>query len=154
MESSPAKSRHISWPHLAAAALGIAVSAYAVQVHHVVAAGGQSACGISATVNCDAVIGSKFGVILGLPLGIWGMVYFALMILTAINDQKTSLRQATLMRLALAAAGFVAVLGLAYISYIVIRVTCPVCMIIHVIITLTFLYSLFETWRICRKSTF
>jgi len=153
MQNLSAKSRHISWPHIVAALAGIAVSAYAVQVHHIVAAGGQSACGISATVNCDAVIGSKFGVILGLPLGIWGMVYFALMVLTAINDSKISLRKAALIRLGLTTTGFVAVLGLAYISYIVIGVTCPVCMTIHVIITLIFIYSLFETWRICRKST-
>jgi uncharacterized membrane protein len=146
--------RQISWPHLLLGLAGLAVSAYAIHVHQVVAAGGQSACGISATINCDAVIGSKYGVLLGLPLGVWGMAYFALMMLTSITDPTTPPRIAVLMRVMVATAGFLMVLGLAYISYIIIRVTCPVCMTIHVIITLVFIYSLFEMWRMSRISTF
>lgn len=146
--------RQISWPHLLLGLAGLAVSAYAIHVHQVVAAGGQSACGISATINCDTVIGSKYGVLLGLPLGVWGMAYFALMLLTSITDPTTPPRIAVLMRTMVAAAGFITVLGLAYISYIIIKVTCPVCMTIHVIITIVFLYSLFEMWRMRRKSTF
>jgi len=153
--SSPdAAKRQISWPHLLLGLAGLAVSAYAIHVHQVVAAGGQSACGISATINCDAVIGSKYGVLLGLPLGVWGMAYFALMMLTSVTDPTTPPRIAVLMRVIVAAAGFVTVLGLAYISYIIIKVTCPVCMTIHVIITIVFLYSLFEMWQMRRKSTF
>jgi uncharacterized membrane protein len=146
--------RQISWPHLLLGLAGLAVSAYAIHVHNIVAAGGQSACGISATINCDAVIGSKYGVLLGLPLGVWGMAYFALMMLTSITDPTTPPRIAVLMRVMVATAGFLMVLGLAYISYIIIRVTCPVCMTIHVIITLVFIYSLFEMWRMSRISTF
>jgi uncharacterized membrane protein len=146
--------RQISWPHLLLGLAGLAVSAYAIHVHQVVAAGGQSACGISATINCDAVIGSKYGVLLGLPLGVWGMAYFALMMLTSITDPTTPPRIAVLMRVMVATAGFLMVLGLAYISYIIIRVTCPVCMTIHVIITLVFIYSHFEMWRMSRISTF
>jgi uncharacterized membrane protein len=146
--------RQISWPHLLLGLAGLAVSAYAIHVHNIVAAGGQSACGISVTINCDAVIGSKYGVLLGLPLGVWGMAYFALMMLTSITDPTTPPRIAVLMRVMVATAGFLMVLGLAYISYIIIRVTCPVCMTIHVIITLVFIYSLFEMWRMSRISTF
>lgn len=146
--------RQISWPHLVLGLIGLAVSAYAIHVHNVVAAGGQSACGISATVNCDAVIGSKYGVLLGLPLGVWGMAYFALLMLTSVTDPTTPPRIAVLMRTMVATAGFFMVLGLAYISYIIIKVTCPVCMTIHVIITLVFLYSLYEMWLMSRKSTF
>jgi uncharacterized membrane protein len=151
--SDPAK-RQISWPHLLLGLAGLVVSAYAIHVHNIVAAGGQSACGISATINCDAVIGSKYGVLLGLPLGVWGMAYFALMMLTSVTDPTTPPRIAVLIRAMLATAGFLTVLGLAYISYIIIKITCPVCMTIHVIITLVFLYSLFEMWRMSRKSTF
>jgi uncharacterized membrane protein len=152
--SANSAKRQISWPHLVLALAGLAVSAYAIHVHHLVAAGGQSACGISATVNCDAVIGSKYGVLLGLPLGVWGMAYFAVMILTAITDSTTPRRIAVLIRAIVAAAGFFAVLGLAYISYIIIKITCPVCMTIHVIISIVFLYSLYELWRLRRESTF
>lgn len=153
ISANPAK-RQLSWPHLLLGLAGLAVSAYAIQVHNVVVAGGQSACGVSATVNCDAVIGSKYGVFLGLPLGVWGMAYFALMMLTSVTDPTTPTRIAVLMRALVAAAGFVMVLGLAYISYIIIRVTCPVCMTIHGIITVVFLYSMYEMWRSRRKSTF
>jgi uncharacterized membrane protein len=152
--TSDSAKRQISWPHLLLGLVGLAVSAYAIHVHQVVAAGGQSACGISATINCDAVIGSKYGVLLGLPLGVWGMAYFALMLLTSITDPTTPPRIAVLMRTMVATAGFITVLGLAYISYIIIKVTCPVCMTIHVIITIVFLYSLFEMWQMRRKSTF
>lgn len=139
------------WPFLVLGLLGLGVSGYAIHVHQLVAAGGSSACGISATVNCDAVIGSKYGVLLGLPLGVWGMAYFAVMLLTATSDADTSRRLAALMRLAVSGAGFVAVLGLAYISYLIIKVSCPVCMTIHAVITLAFLYSLLECWRLRRK---
>lgn len=139
--------RQLSWPHLLLGLAGLTVSAYAIQVHNVVMAGGQSACGVSATVNCDAVIGSKYGVFLGLPLGVWGMAYFALMMLTSITDPTTPPRIAVLMRSMVAAAGFVMVLGLAFISYIIIKVTCPVCMTIHGIITVVFLYSMYEMWQ-------
>ncbi|MEO6908480.1 MAG: vitamin K epoxide reductase family protein, partial [Abditibacteriaceae bacterium] len=144
--------RQISWPHLLLGLAGVAVSAYAIHVHNIVVAGGHSACGVSATINCDAVIGSKYGVLLGLPLGVWGMAYFALMMLTSVTDPTTPPRIAVLMRAMVAAAGFLMVLGLAYISYIIIKVTCPVCMTIHVIITIVFLYSLFELWQMSRKS--
>jgi uncharacterized membrane protein len=154
LSSSDSAKRQISWPHLVSGLIGLAVSAYAIYVHNIVAAGGQSACGISATVNCDAVIGSKYGVLLGLPLGVWGMAYFAVMMLTAVTDSTTPPRIAVLMRSLVAAAGFITVLGLAYISYIIIKVTCPVCMTIHVIITIVFLYSIFEMWQMRRKSTF
>jgi len=152
--STDSEKRQISWPHLLLGLAGLAVSAYAIHVHNIVAAGGQSACGISATVNCDAVIGSKYGVLLGLPLGVWGMAYFALMMLTSITDPTTPPRIAVLMRTMVAIAGFVMVLGLAFISYIIIKVTCPVCMTIHVIITIVFLYSMYELWQSRRKSTF
>lgn len=145
--------RQISWPHLLLGLAGLAVSGYAVHVHQIVMAGGQSACGISATINCDAVIGSKYGMLYGLPLGVWGMLYFALLMLTAINDSNTPLRVAVLSRLAATAAGFIAVLGLAYISYRIIGVACPVCMSIHAIVTLLFLYSIYEVWQLRHKNT-
>lgn len=149
----PAK-RQISWPHLVLGLAGLAVSAYAIHVHNIVAAGGQSACGVSATVNCDAVIGSKYGVLLGLPLGVWGMAYFALMMLTSVTDPTTPPRIAVLIRTMVATAGFVTVLGLAYISYIIIKVTCPVCMTIHVIIIIVFLYSMYEMWQMQRNNNY
>ncbi|MEO6907567.1 MAG: vitamin K epoxide reductase family protein [Abditibacteriaceae bacterium] len=150
--SSDVVKREISWPHLLLGLAGLAVSAYAIHVHNIVMAGGHSACGVSATINCDAVIGSKYGVLLGLPLGVWGMAYFALMMLTSVTDPTTPPHIAVLMRAMVAGAGFVTVLGLAYISYIVIKVTCPVCMTIHVIITIVSLYSMYEIWQERSKS--
>lgn len=141
-----------SWPHMYLGALGFAISLYAFLVHRRIEAGQNSGCGFGPSFNCDDVIGSKYGVLFGIPLGVFGMAYFVVVILTAINTSRgsTPLKEAT-QRLFVSALGLGGAAVLAYISYIVIKAACPVCMATHATILVTFIVSLWQFLR-ARKS--
>ncbi len=67
---------------LVIALLGIAASVYSIQHHIEVHANGQTdaACNINAQFSCDEVALSKYSEIGGIPLGVFGLGYFAAMI--------------------------------------------------------------------------
>lgn len=142
--STPARTERlrVSWPHALLAVWGMAVSWYAFQVHRIIKAGGDAGCGFSDSLNCDKVIGSRFGEFFGIPLGIYGLAYFLVVLLTAINTQRdANPRAESGLRLLVSGAGMLGVLGLATISYIVLRAACPVCMTTHATILALFLVS-------------
>jgi uncharacterized membrane protein len=140
----------ISWPHLVLAALGLAVSAYAVVVKNRIAAGSDSGCGISESINCDAVIGSvKWGSFLGIPWGVWGMVFFVIVALTAVSSTQ-NMRQFVTQQFAVATVGFLFALGLLYISKVVIGAWCPVCLATHAVLFTLFGVSLYKFLRLSK----
>src|SRR2546428_1846387 len=64
---------------LALALAGIALSALALDVHRRLAEGSgyASFCNLGGVVNCDAVLGSRYSVVLGAPVPAWGIAGFA-----------------------------------------------------------------------------
>src|SRR5437867_2629816 len=64
---------------LALALAGIALSALALDVHRRLAAGSgyTSFCNLGGAVNCDAVLGSRYSVVLGVAVPAWGIGGFA-----------------------------------------------------------------------------
>jgi len=134
-----------SWPHMYLGALGFAISLYAFRLHAIIKAGGESGCGFTETISCDKVLASQYGTFFGLPLGAFGMAYFVVLILTAItSNPKTTLRQETALRLFVAGAGLIAAGVLAYISYVLIKAACPVCMATHATIIASFAVALWQ----------
>lgn len=67
---------------LVVALLGIVASIYSIKHHIDVHATGQTdaACNINATFSCDEVALSKYSEVLGIPLGVYGLGYFASML--------------------------------------------------------------------------
>ncbi len=68
--------------HRIAAALalaGAAISAVTLVVHERLAGGSgyTSFCNLGGIVNCDAVLGSRYGTLLGVPVASWGLAAFA-----------------------------------------------------------------------------
>src|SRR4029077_8967737 len=63
---------------LAIALLGIAVSAFILVIHRRVASDPDytSFCNLGGTINCDVVLGSQYGVLLGVPVAAWSMLAF------------------------------------------------------------------------------
>ena len=63
---------------LAVALIGMAVSLLAWVVHHRIAAGTGyvSFCNLGGVVNCDVVLGSRYGMLLGVPVAAWSLVGF------------------------------------------------------------------------------
>src|SRR5256885_11580373 len=64
---------------LALAVAGIALSALALDVHRRLAGGSgyTSFCNLGGVVNCDAVLGSRYSVVLGVAVPAWGIAGFA-----------------------------------------------------------------------------
>lgn len=146
-------SPRISWPHLILSMLGMAISLYAWRLHSVIKAGGDSGCGFSDTINCDKVLASQYGALFGIPLGVYGLAYFAVVLLVSVTtNPQVSIRQETLMRFLVCGAGMLGTLGLSYISYIVLKAACPVCMATHVVVLLSFLMALWQFLKARQKS--
>jgi protein-disulfide isomerase len=66
---------------VALAAAGLALSALLVRQHASAHAGLASACNISEFVNCDRVATSAWSTFLGLPVAVWGLFGYGLMLL-------------------------------------------------------------------------
>jgi uncharacterized membrane protein len=134
-----------SWPHMYLGALGFAISLYAFLIHQKIKAGGESGCGFTETINCDKVLASQYGSLFGIPLGAFGMLYFVVVILTAITTNRNSTPRAeTAQRLVIASLGLLATFALSYISYVIIKAACPICMATHATIIATFAVSLWQ----------
>lgn len=142
----------ISWPHVILSLLGMGISLYAWQLHAVIKAGGDSGCGISDTINCDKVLASQYGALFGIPLGAYGLAYFVVVLLFSITtNPKVTLWQETLMRFLVCSAGMLGTLGLSYISYIVLKAACPVCMATHAVVLVSFVVALWQLVKARQK---
>lgn len=130
------------------AIIGFCVSLYSLVVHLQVTfkSGGKQLCDINSTVSCSAVIGSSYGEFASIPLGAYGMTFFAIILSAAILPKLTQLSRKWLANLEmfLATVGFISVLGLAYISYFKLQLVCPACSIVHVTITLYAIQKIYE----------
>jgi uncharacterized membrane protein len=146
--ANAANSLRISWPHVMMGAIGIAISLYSVHLHNLVKSGG-SACGITETINCDKVLASRWAEIFGIPLGIYGAAFFALVVLTAISTlpAHTPMRQITLPRLAVAALGFMGSIALTAISWTQLHSLCPICLATHATTTTNFALALWGYFK-------
>lgn len=142
---------HISWPHILLGLIGMYLSYYAWQVHLVVARGEESGCGVTQTINCDAVLSSKYAAIFGVPVGVYGMVYFAVILLTAVsNDANFSWTRFRFTQLLLSCAGIASSIGFTYISKVILHTYCLICLRVHATTTSLFIVSLL-LWMIARK---
>ncbi len=74
MRSSPTRHRVA----LALALGGAAVSGLALFVHERIAADASytSFCNLGGVINCDVVLGSRYGVVFGVPVAAWGLASF------------------------------------------------------------------------------
>lgn len=138
----------IAWPHLVLAAIGIALSIYAIWAHGRIEANLSSGCSISETISCDTVIGSKWGKFAGIPLGYYGGLFWVIVALTAISGAGVSAKSAALQRLGVATVGLLFSLGLFYIAEFVIpgNKHCPICLGTHFTSLVNFVFAL-SSWR-------
>lgn len=114
---------------------GAFVSSYSVWHHVRVRLEGvtDAACNLSERLSCDTVASSSYSEFLGIPLGVWGLGYFltitSLLFLSSIKKDlyKTGLR----IWGALVLTGILVSLGLAAISFFILKSLCPTCLIIY-----------------------
>jgi protein-disulfide isomerase len=135
----------------ALAAAGLALALVLVREHANAFAGGTSFCAINEYVNCDRVATSRYSVVLGLPVAVWGAFGYGLALLLALAGLSPRRRRAgwpagllLLVASICAAAGVV----LAGISHLAIGALCLLC-------SASWLVSfglLVAAWRACRPA--
>src|SRR5437899_2889597 len=102
---------------LVVALAGAALSAVTLVVHERLASGSgyTSFCNLGGVVNCDAVLQSRYGVVLGVPVAAWGLVAFlggaALALPGAVGGRTGGAADLLLLGLTSASLGFAAVLA-------------------------------------------
>jgi len=90
-----------------------------------------SFCDINSTVSCSEVLLSRYSTAYAVPVAVYGAIWFAgiLVLLAAGTWGRASLRENVPGYLfALSTAGLAVVLYLAYVSFAVLKVYCPLCL--------------------------
>jgi protein-disulfide isomerase/uncharacterized membrane protein len=127
---------------LAVALLGAALSGLTLLVHDRLAAGTgyTSFCNFGGVVNCDVVLGSRYSVMLGVPVPAWGLAAFLLgaaaALPGALGAGAGGLADLLLLALASGGLGFALVLAVAMAS---LRHLCLLCLGLDVIVLTWFL---------------
>ena len=119
---------------------------WATYVHHRVLfdPGYASFCDINSTVSCSDVLLSRYASAYGIQMSILGIIFFAgvLVLLTANAVGRPALRENVPGYLfAMSTAGLAVVLYLAYISFAVLKVYCPLCLTADVAVVGLFIVS-------------
>ncbi len=114
----------------ALAAAGIAVAAALVREHVRAHHGLFSFCAINDLVNCDTVATSRWSVWLGLPVAVWGVLWYVAVLLLALSGLRSGRPHPgwpTGLLTALGAAATVVAFGLAAVSEFLIGALCVLC---------------------------
>lgn len=141
MTTAPAGPRTVAPGRLIAfglSLLGAALAAYLTYEHYT---GNRTlACSGHGTIDCAKVTTSSESVIVGVPVAVWGLVFFAGMI---VLTQPLAWRRPDLHRVRLAAAGlgFAFVLYLVYTELVTLHAICLWCTGVH-LVTLALLVTL------------
>ena len=123
---------------LAAAVAGVGVSIYLTIVH---ANSSALVCSTSGVVNCERVLSSAYGTILGTPIptSVAGIVWFAVSGGLALAAWRNA-------QLAWGALGLLTVLFLIYVEIDVVGAICAWCTVAHVLVVITLVAVLTERY--------
>jgi protein-disulfide isomerase/uncharacterized membrane protein len=123
--------------------LGAAVSTLAVIIHQRLTAGSgyTSFCNLGGVINCDVVMGSRYGLLLGVPVASWGLAAFGLgAVLAAPGAFKRARRGlADLLLVTLVSGSFGYALVLAVVSPLFLHHLCLICLTMQALVTAWFL---------------
>ena len=112
---------------LALALAGLVLSIVLVRVHNDAAAGLTSFCTISEEINCDKVALSRWSLLFGVPVAVWGVAGYGLVVALAVwglSAGRLHSRGPAGLLLVLGLAFSAVSLGLAFISKAVIEAWC------------------------------
>jgi uncharacterized membrane protein/protein-disulfide isomerase len=128
------------------AVAGLCVSLVAAYTHYKMLAniGYTSFCDVSATVSCTQVYSSRFGTFAGIPVAVFGAIWFAFATLVAIaaNVARPTVRESAPGYLFLGSTiALAGVLYLAYASFVVLKLVCILCVTTYVAVIGLFLIS-------------
>lgn len=130
--------------------LGLASSLWTiilhVQLHN---ADGPLVCDVSETINCTKIIGSEYGELFQIPLGAFGMSYFAIALGLTILPifARISKRYLAFYRLVAGTVGVVVALSMAFIAYFVLNGVCEACTLVQLSTIIYFIFTVFDFKR-------
>jgi uncharacterized membrane protein len=111
---------------------GLAVSVYLTVEHYTT--GSVLACPQTGVIDCEKVTTSPQSVWLGVPLSVWGLVYFVAAVgATAPPTWRKGSAVADRVRLGMAAVGVLSVIYLIYVELFVVDAICLWCTAVHVL---------------------
>jgi protein-disulfide isomerase/uncharacterized membrane protein len=121
-----------STPWLTAfAALGVAAATWSTWVHYQILNSPtyESFCDVSSTLNCTAAYTSRFGAVAGVPVALFGLLFFAgvLVLIALCSQSKAAAPNLPGYVFATSTLGLAVVLYLAYASYFILHVVCLLC---------------------------
>ncbi len=138
-------------PYLAIALIGLADSIYLAISHYRVHTdlNYSSFCALSQAFNCDTVSASPYAVFLGIPLGIWGIIGYALVIalLVAAGSRQHGRKRLWPLLFWTGLLYSVGSLVLAWISSTIIQSYCIMCILTYVVNFLLLYYAWFVNRR-------
>ena len=118
------------WRLLLAAA-GFGISVYLTLVHY--DARVPLVCTDNAFIDCARVVTSPQSVVLGLPLAVWGMLWFAVLGMTIwLRGERGAWTQ--MLDLGWAVVGALSIVYFIYIELFVVGVLCLWCSIVHLLV--------------------
>jgi uncharacterized membrane protein/protein-disulfide isomerase len=127
------------------ATLGLGAAAWSTEVHYQILNSPtyESFCDVSSTLNCTAAYTSRFGAIAGVPVALFGLLFFAgvLGLIALCSPSKTAAANLPGYVFAASTIGLAVVLYLAYASYFILGVVCPLCAATYVAVIGLFLIS-------------
>jgi uncharacterized membrane protein/protein-disulfide isomerase len=127
------------------AVLGLGASLASAWVHYriLVDPTYASFCDVNATFSCTEAYTSRFGAFAGVPVALFGALFFALVLgLIAVSSRSSTARQNLPGYIfALSTIGLTAVLYLAYASYFILHVVCLLCATTYVAVLGLFIVS-------------
>lgn len=137
----------VSLPIVLLALVGFGVSLYALLLHiqSKNTDGAALGCDVNDLVNCSNVLAGEYGELLGVPLGGYGMAFFAVLAVTGFLPALTkgaNKQWFARLRLQISAVGAITSVALAALSYFVIESVCYVCSAVHVICLVAFAFAL------------
>jgi len=103
-----------------------------------------SFCDVNATVNCTEVYQSRYGSVAGVPVALFGALWYAgvMVLLAGSRWGWPSLRESAVAYIfVLGVAGLGSVIYLAYASLVILKAVCAMCIITYVAVTGVFLTS-------------
>lgn len=125
---------------LALSVIGLVTAVYLVLVHYTEI---PLACSTSGLINCNSVLNSTYGYLLGIPVAIYGVVFFIveIVILLLTFEGKTSIvALGRDIRILYNTVGLVFVFYLLYAEYSVGHI-CEYCTVVHIVTVLLFVLS-------------
>ena len=137
MRASPIRHRVA----LAIALIGVGLSAFILVIHQRIEGdpGYTSFCNLGGAINCDLVLGSQYGVLLGVPVAAWAILAFAAgAVLTLPGAFGATSALADLLLLSLVSGGLGFGLVLLGVMHFVLEHYCLLCMTLDAVLVAWF----------------